>query len=167
MMRFFRIILYIFTCIVLIIVLESCSGCAHRQRKRMHRNNIERTAEGAVSEENHLADLMDESPEHRLHEIAESGDYDKMLDCMFEQLNEIKKLKNLYFKGNLSDKDAQNEMDKINKKYQPIVDSIEKASGEGALNYKQHKRQMKLFGEYMKELNSIMNKLEGDLKRSM
>lgn len=96
-------------------------------------------------------------------QIANGEDYDKMIDCLFNQLEEIKAVKKEYFKGDLPDKEAKIQMSEIANKYNPIHQTLQKASEEGALNYNQHKRQMKLWGEYVDELNSVAAKLGMDM----
>ncbi|MDE5791769.1 MAG: hypothetical protein K2H96_11155 [Muribaculaceae bacterium] len=148
----------------------SCAGCAHRHRKKRERaeysaqerrerrsDRVSRSGKGD-RDYNYTALSSD-----NISQIAAGTDYDEMIECLYSQLGEIRSLRKEYFRGNMSDKEVETRMNEIMEKYRPVSEALEKASGEGALNYNQHKKQMKLLGEYMDELNSIGNKLGSDL----
>lgn len=129
----------------------SCAGCAHRHRKKRERTEYSTKESKERSSDN-------------ISLIAEGTDYDDMIECLYSQLGEIRALRKEYFRGNIPDKEVESRMNEIMEKYRPVSEALEKASGEGALNYNQHKKQMKLARDYMEELNSILNRLGRDLE---
>lgn len=86
-----------------------------------------------------------------------------MLDCQFGKLNEIKRLKEEYFRGDMPDREVKDRMQAIEDKYSTVDDALKKAEGEGLLTYNQHKRQMKLMGDYLKEVASVGDRLGSDI----
>lgn len=101
--------------------------------------------------------------EDYIQEIAYGEDYEAMLKCLSNGIKELKQVKDLYFAGKLKDKEAREMADAIEEKYKPVKDSLDKANNEGELNYSQHKKQMKLFGEMLKLYNDIFNHVVGDI----
>ncbi len=163
--------------LVIMLMSESCSGCSHRNRhaRERHRDRIERRdSRNERRDRNNSRESRSQRggnskkySEEQIASIAEGEDYDAMLDCEFAKLNEAKNLKKEYFQGNMPDKEAENRMKEIEEKYAPVVKALEKADNEGLLTYNQHKRQMKLLGDYIKEANSIFNRLGVDIESAL
>ena len=100
--------------------------------------------------------------EDYIAEVAEGDDYDEMLKCLKNGIKEIKKVKNDYFAGKLKDKEVESLVDSIQKKYNPVMESLTAADNAGELNYNQHKKQMELVAEMMKLFTEIVNRLGAD-----
>lgn len=156
--------------LMLTVMLESCAGCTHRSRRarERHRDRVERHDGSAdrLHGRDRNADRDDTgnrySSEH-IQTVADGDDYDAMLDCQFGKLNEIKRLKEEYFRGDMPDKEVKDRMQAIEDKYSTVDDALKKAEGEGLLTYNQHKRQMKLMGDYLKEVASVGDRLGSDI----
>ena len=86
-----------------------------------------------------------------------------MLDCQFQRLNEIKSLKDEYFRGDMSDKEAEEGLKSIEEKFAPIDKALDEAQSEGQLTYNQHKRQMKLMNEYIKVIKTVATRIGSDI----
>lgn len=159
--------------LMLMVMIESCAGCSHRSRRgrerqrdrteRRERPRDRREGRGHRNQDYEESRMQTEYTEEYLSNVAKGDDYDEMLDCLFAQSEEVKQLKNEYFRGNLADKDAKSKMEEIGERYQPVVDALEKANNDGDLNYNQHKRQMKLISEYINEMRQIAGRLGDDM----
>lgn len=163
----FKILIYVLIGAFCIGV-TSCAGCAHRQRKRRERleHRAESRSEGRAIRKSRSERNKNNYPvvsSEEVANIAEGEDYDEMLEVLSSQLQELKDLKSEYFGGDLSDRSAEERMNEIGEKYKPVMDALEKASSEGALTYNQHKRQMKLFAEYIQLINSLGSRIGEDL----
>lgn len=159
----------------LILVSEGCAGCSHRHRRarQLHNERTERSArydsdddrsdnpKGRRNKDYTTSNYTSED----IQSLAEGNDYDAMLQAMFAQLNELKGVKKEYFRGNMADKEAEKRVNEIKQKYAPVYDKLSEASSSGELNYNQHKKQIKLFGEYQKLLVSILSRLGSDIKQ--
>ncbi|MBD5303764.1 MAG: hypothetical protein HDS18_03310 [Bacteroides sp.] len=165
---------------------EGCTGCAKRQRhaRERHRERVESRASsddddsddndrrsssrrkrgGSDSDQGYSGAKY--SPEE-IEILIEGEDYDAMINAMFSQVKELKGVKNEYFKGNMPDKVAEERVEEIKKRYAPLRDKLSQASSEGSLTYNQHKRQVKLFGEYQKLVVSIISRLGNDLESAL
>lgn len=155
--------------VIFSLFMESCRGCAHRAR-RSHDRNSDRTEyreSNSRDEESSDYSAAGKLSGDRIAEIAGGDDYDEMLECLKDQISEIRNLRKKYFSGNMTDKEAQECMDEIVAKYAPITTRLDKASSEGLLNYKQHKKQMKYAGDLMKEMNEVVNRLGSDLDNAL
>lgn len=149
---------------------EGCSGCAHRQRRvrdrsSRHSERVDRREDRESRRHRENGDNIEIKRDYSLDQLkalSESEDYDAMLNALEYQLKELKQLKKVYFKGDMTDNEAKEKIDEINAAYSPIIDKLSKASSDGMLTYNQHKRQMKLVGEYIKLFNSIVNDLGAD-----
>lgn len=162
-MRKLNKILSITLLIMLTIELSGCAGCAHRQKRRVSEQRTYRDRElKSDVKGNRDRDLPMLSAE-KVESLARSNDYDAMIDCLSDELVQIKKLRKDYFRGNMTDKEAEKRMQDIVETYRPIMDAIEQASSNGDLNYNQHKKQIKLLGEYMSEVNSVGKKFSEDI----
>ena len=156
--------------LTLVLALESCTGCAHRSRRarERHRERVERQQGRREcnygSERNSsLKETSRKYSREDILNIAEGDDYDAMLDCQFSKLNDIKSLKEEYFRGDMPDKVVEERMQEIEEKYAPIDNALTAAQNEGMLTYNQHKRQLKLMGDYIKIVSSVCNRLGADI----
>ena len=169
---------YLILSLLIMIMMESCSGCSHRSRRgrERQRERVERRearTERSDSRSSRRSDSQGRRSssrtytEEQIASITEGEDYDAMLDCMFAKINELTSLKNEYFRGDMPDKQVKTRMKEIEEKYAPIEQALDKAQEEGELTYNQHKRQMKLIGDYMNVANSVFNRLGDDLSSVM
>ena len=164
--------------LLMVVMLESCSGCSHRGRRNRERRR-ERLELRETNDEREDRESSMRSMSHReesssinyssekIASIAEGNDYDRMLDCLNAKVNDLRSLKNEYFRGNMPDKDVEARMKEIEAKYAPIEKALNDAQNEGLLTYNQHKRQMNIAGKYLKEAKSVFNRLGSDLSSSL
>lgn len=101
-----------------------------------------------------------------IEEIAQSEDYDKMLNVMMQASADLKKLSKLYLKGNMTDAALQKHIEEIQTMYKPVNSALEAADSEGKLTYNQHKKQMKVMAEYIKTMQYVINRLANDINDS-
>ncbi|MDE6514291.1 MAG: hypothetical protein K2L05_08930 [Muribaculaceae bacterium] len=160
--RFISVIL----AILLALTFEGCSGGRRRDRnrERSRERTEQRESRNRSRHERNATSRKAAYSAEEIQEIAESGDYDRMLDCVQSEISDLKAMKNRYFNGELTDKQAEEQTKKIKETYAPVYNAIGRASSDGNLNYKQHKRQMKLFGEYMKLMTSVLDRLGSDFE---
>ena len=162
--------------LLLMVMMESCSGCSHRSKRcrEHHRERVERRGSNedrrdrsrssrSRSQSNKTSSTN--YSEDQIASIAEGEDYDAMLDCQFAKLNEVKRLKDEYFRGDMSDKRAEESMKEIEEKFSPVDKALDEAQREGLLTYNQHKRQMKLVADYIKVASSVANRIGTDISR--
>lgn len=176
------IIRFLITCALLglIVMSEGCAGCSHRHRRarERHKERIEIRANYDSDDDDGRSrrDRRNRSKERsvgvrysaeNIQTLAAGEDYDAMLDAMFSKLNELRSLKNEYFRGDMPDKEVESRMKEIEEKYAPVEKALEQAQSDGLLTYNQHKRQMQLIADYMKEVNSVCNRLGFDLSAIM
>lgn len=165
--------------LLIMVMIESCSGCSHsgRRSRDRHQERVERRESNedrgvrsgsrrSRSSKSHGFNSRKYSEED-IAAIAEGDDYDAMLDCQFAKLNELKQLKDEYFHGEMSDKKAEERMKEIEDKFAPVDKALDVAQREGSLNYNQHKRQMKLMGDYLKVIKTIASRLGSDISSSI
>ena len=164
--------------LLLMVMIESCSGCSHHRRRsrERHRERVERRESNEYSRDRSRSSrsrsLSNKTSsrnysEDQIASIAEGEDYDAMLDCQFAKLNELKRLKDEYFRGDMSDKKAEESMKEIEEKFSPVDKALEEAQREGLLTYNQHKRQLKLAGDYIRLVNSIFKRLGYDMSAAI
>ncbi|MDE5886022.1 MAG: hypothetical protein K2H46_00360 [Muribaculaceae bacterium] len=164
--------------LLIMVMMQSCSGCSHRSRRirERHRERVEQRvadedkversgSRRARSQRN--SSSFGNLSEEQITSIAEGEDYDAMLDCQFHKLNEIKQLKDEYFRGDMSDKKAEERMNEIEEKFAPIDKALNEAQSEGLLTYNQHKRQLKLMGDYLKVVKAVATRLGSDISSYM
>lgn len=164
-----------FFCVCLVVVLtllESCSGCAHRSRRHRERNR-ERTERRERSRDRHSDGSSDRNmatstghiwSESEIEDLIETEDYDRMLNCIEDEIKEFQSVRKRYFKGDMKDKEAKEIINEIEQRYQPVSDCLSKADSEGELNYNQHKKQIKLFAKAIKEMQAALNQLGQDVE---
>lgn len=161
--------------LLIMFMMESCSGCSHRGRRSRdrHRERVEQressedTGERSDSRRSRSSKSLGVNSrtysEEEIAAIAEGDDYDAMLDCEFAKLNELKQLKDEYFQGDMSDRKVEERMKEIEDKFAPVDKALDVAQREGLLTYNQHKRQMKLMGDYLKVIKTIASRLGSDI----
>lgn len=131
--------------------LESCRGRGRgrdRDRDRTERRsgrNSDRHRDRSYDDD----DNSSYSNEEKILRLAESDDYDAMLSELSKGMKEIKALSKKYFAGKLTDNELAQELEAIQKKYQPIYTRLGEASSNGDLNWKQHQKQIKLFADWI------------------
>ena len=159
-------LIVIIASLLMMSVMDGCSCGRRRDRSRERRHErTERSERRSESRgDRRGSSRLTSYTAEEIQEIAESDDYDRMLDCLQSEISAIKAMKNRYFNGELTDKQAEEQAKEIRETYAPVYDAIERAGKDGNLNYKQHKRQLKLFGEYLKLMNSVMNRLGSDFE---
>ena len=159
--------------LLLLCVCCMAAGCANSgRRNRANRDGGRHKTEQESQRHRHSEDPDNDYAvandaavsSDQLAGLSASDDYDGMLDALQGALRRIKSLRNLYFKGGLSDKEFKRRLDEIQDAYAPVLESLQKASSEGNLNYRQHKRQMKLMVEYMKIMAESVSKISGDFE---
>ncbi len=73
-----------------------------------------------------------------------------MMNCLEGEIMELKSVGDIYFSGDMSDKEARDQFESIENKYKPVFDALLQATSDGELNWKQHKKQIKLFNQLVK-----------------
>lgn len=170
MKKFITKLLWCLVLIMMLTVFGSCSGCSHRSRRNRERVR-ERTEKREGSRDRHSEKSRGREKivgdghiwsETEIESLVETNDYDRMLICLEDEIQEHHNLRKKYFNGGMKDKEAEEKMNGIENRYKPVKECLNKAGSEGELNYNQHKRQMKLMGEYIKEVEAVLNRLGSD-----
>lgn len=150
--------------------LESCSGRRSRARAReRERDRSEQSSsrrDRSRNTDTGKGVTIGKNSAEYIQEVAQGEDYDRMLALMQDALGEMKSVSKKYFAGNLSDADAENMVKEITERYDPVREALEKAESEGKLNYNQHKKQMRLLGDFLKTYNAIINRVSNDLEKA-
>ena len=147
-----------------------CTSCRHRSS---HSRNREKERNERISERKHDRssnteedDIQIDMQEDYISNLVETENYDAMFKCLNNEIKEIRKLKNDYFGGKLTDNEVKERAMLIEKKYEPIVKKLEEADSNGELNYNQHKKQLNLISERIKIYIEIFNKLGDDFENA-
>lgn len=160
-MNYKTIPLILFLC-MLFLIGEGCSPRrSNRGRSRHQETSVSQSSDNSASEISR-SNFKDE-----MESLAQTQDYDRMLNELNGAIRRLKGIKKNYFAGKLSDKELQQQLEDLQKDYQPILDRLEKADDEGELNYKQHKKQMALFAAWLKEWESAVSKVLNDFAGEM
>lgn len=147
---------------LLILIGEGCSSRrSNRGRSRHQETSVSQSSDNSTSAVSR-SNFKDE-----MESLAQTQDYDRMLNELNGAIRRLKGIKKNYFAGKLSDKELQQQLNDLENDYQPIIDRLEKASEEGELNYKQHKKQMALFADWIKEWESAISKIINDFAGEM
>ena len=160
----------ILSSVLMIGFLDSCKSRRHRiqekeRTERTSQRRSERRSDRREKRETENKDYKfnrDLAKSDRIQEIADSGDIDAMLRCMENAVAELRQLRKDYFASKLTDREAQERLEEIEQKYQPVMDSLHEAESNGELRYKDHKKQMKLIAQVFKEFAAAVNTLQND-----
>lgn len=160
--KHFRKLILLISCLSIICV---CDSCRHRSS---HRNTHERHAQRRDRErrnnDSEISKTQDLDSDY-ISNLAEGDDYDAMLKCVDNGIRELKKVKKEYFAGKLTDKEAQEKVERITQKYDPVINRLKEADAAGELNYNQHKKQIKQATELINMLVDIFNKFGIDVEK--
>ena len=156
--------------LIIMVGFDSCKSRRHRIQEKERNESTsyrrsERKTERREKREIENKDYKvnrDLAQSDRIQEIAESGDIDAMLKCMENAVAELRQLRKDYFASKLTDREAQERLEEIEQKYQPVMDSLHEAESNGDLRYKDHKKQMKLIAQVFKEFAAAVNTLQND-----
>lgn len=168
-----RIVIFSMLCLVSL-SLASCVGCAHRHSKQRERTrhhaaqthdedrcggDVDRRRKTGGRNKTLSADLSSAE----VSKLIESKDYDGMLGALNVEIQQVEALKKKYLAGDMTDKEAENQLNEITETYKPIQEVLERASAEGELTYIQHKEQMKLAAKYLAVIESFGTGVVEDL----
>lgn len=141
-------------------------GCSRHRRARSRNRDRDRVEETSRHHNDDKDDSYSSSSaldtEERMESLAQTDDYDGMLKALDGAVSRLRSIKKSYFAGKLTDRELQEELQKLQEDYQPIIDKLNKAQDNGDLNYKQHKKQMALVGAFYKEWEEAAAKIIHD-----
>lgn len=100
--------------------------------------------------------------QEEITEAAQGNDYDLMLEQLEAMVDECGAVKEEYLEGNLPDKTARQRVADIEERYQPVVEAINRADGDGELTYNQHKQLTSLQLNALDHLIDAAERVMGD-----